>query len=360
MEELEGSEITEGLVRAHGVVGLFPVLEFSIEFGDGKRKGGDLIELLGMSAVGAFDPDVEFGGAGRQDRELDAALQASLLEDGGELSSAIDLQRPQGKRQTTLKGIEEQLGGRGGGPAVDFDHVPARDRIARGELLQHHAGRGPQVHGVELNQVPGPFHRIIFGLAQRPRAVLSPPPPLHPEHSGLSQHSPLAKRGQNPSHHRDRHRPALPLQQHRQFVLAPARIPLPQNTNPFGLLPRPSRLPPMERAVRTILQAAQVSGIVARFPAIERLPADPEMATRQSHIPPVGVILIEPGQPLASLPAQLGRAPLQVPGAGHSYPFNLHRDTLYRVSTIILNEYTPEARTREGGTRGHKRRPDDC
>jgi hypothetical protein len=49
------------------------------------------------------------------------------------------------------------------------------------------------------------------------------------------------------------------------------------------------------------------------------------------------------GQPLASLPAQLGRAPLQGPGAGHSYPFDLHRDTLHRVSTIILNEHIPRS-----------------
>ncbi len=54
-EELLGREVAESLVRTNGVVGMFPGEEFAIEFGDGERKGGDLIEFLGMGAVGAFD-----------------------------------------------------------------------------------------------------------------------------------------------------------------------------------------------------------------------------------------------------------------------------------------------------------------
>ncbi len=296
-------------MRAGGVVGLFPVQEFAIEWGDGKRKGGDLVEFLRVGAVGAFDPVVEFGGAGRQDKELDAALPAGLLEDGGKLSSAIDLQGAQGKRPTALKGIEEQPGSCGGGPAVNFDHVPARDGVTSRERLQHHAGCRSQVHGVELNQVTGPLDRIILGLAQRPGTVLGSPPPLHPEPHRLSQNSPLAKGCQNPSPHRDRHRPALAPQQHRPFVLAPARIRFPQPARPFSLLRAPGRLPPIERTVRAILPGAQVLRVVAPLPAIKRLPADPEMATGQSHLPPARLIVIEPGQPRAGLPAQLGARP---------------------------------------------------
>ena len=106
------------------------------------------------------------------------------------------------------------------------------------------------------------------------------------------------------------------------------------------MVPGPGRLPPMPGPVRPVFQRTQVSGIVAWLPEIKCLPADPEIATSQGHLPSVGVIVVEPDQPFASLLAQLGRAPLQGSGAGYSYPFNLHRDTLHRVSTIIiLNEH---------------------
>src|SRR5579875_3326337 len=147
-------------MRADGIVGLFPGAKFAIELGEGKRKGGDLVELLGMSAVGALDPAVEFGRAGRQDKELDAALLTGLLEAGRELAPAIPLQGPQRKGQTTLKGIEKQLGGRGGGSAMNFDHGPARYHIPRGELIQLVAGRRSQVEQVDLHQLAGLGNRI--------------------------------------------------------------------------------------------------------------------------------------------------------------------------------------------------------
>lgn len=68
--------------------------------------------------------------------------------------------------------------------------------------------------------------------------------------------------------------------------------------------------------VRTVILGGQVLRIVARLPPLKSLPADPEMVTGQSHVPSVGSIVIEPGQPLASRPAQFGRAPLPGPGAG--------------------------------------------
>ena len=187
-------KVAESLMRAHGVVGSFPVLEFAVELGEGEREGGDLIELLCVGAVSAFDPAVELGGAGRQDKELDAALQASLLEEGGELATAIHLQGAQGKGQTAFEGIEKQLGRRGGGPAVYFDHIPARDHIPSRELLQHHPRCWPQVHRVELDEVTGPFDRIIPGLAQCPGTMFGAASSLHPKPHRILERSPLAQR----------------------------------------------------------------------------------------------------------------------------------------------------------------------
>lgn len=73
-EELQGREVAQSLVRADAVVGMFLGQEFAVQLGEGEREGGDLIELLGMGAVGAFDLPVELGRAGRQDKELHAAL----------------------------------------------------------------------------------------------------------------------------------------------------------------------------------------------------------------------------------------------------------------------------------------------
>jgi hypothetical protein len=81
-----------------------------------------------MSAVGALDLSIEFAGTGQQDKELHAALLAGLLEKGGELSPAIDLEGAQGKRQTTLEGVEVAR------PCT----FPTRDHSASLELLQHH------------------------------------------------------------------------------------------------------------------------------------------------------------------------------------------------------------------------------
>ena len=72
-----GSEITQSLVGADGVVSSLPVEQFLVELGDRERAGGDLIKLLGMRAVGALDPAVQFGRARRQDEEADAALAGS-------------------------------------------------------------------------------------------------------------------------------------------------------------------------------------------------------------------------------------------------------------------------------------------
>ena len=54
-------------MRANGVVDLFPVAEFAVEFFHLQGTGRDLVEPLGVGAIGAFDRSVELGGARRKD-----------------------------------------------------------------------------------------------------------------------------------------------------------------------------------------------------------------------------------------------------------------------------------------------------
>jgi hypothetical protein len=52
LEELEWGEIAERLVRAHGVVDVFPATELGIELRDIPVFGDHLIELFMVSAMG--------------------------------------------------------------------------------------------------------------------------------------------------------------------------------------------------------------------------------------------------------------------------------------------------------------------
>ncbi len=54
-------------MRADGIVDSLPVAEFAVEFFHLQGTGRDLVELLGVGAIGAFDRAVELGGARRKD-----------------------------------------------------------------------------------------------------------------------------------------------------------------------------------------------------------------------------------------------------------------------------------------------------
>lgn len=94
-------------MKAHGVVDFFPVAEFAVEFVHFQGAWGDLIKLLGVGAVGAFDGAVKFGGARRQHEQVQSAQLAGLFELGGELRAAVDLHGANGKRHAVLQGVEE-------------------------------------------------------------------------------------------------------------------------------------------------------------------------------------------------------------------------------------------------------------
>src|SRR5260221_13565170 len=112
-------------MRTHGIVDLLPVAEFAIELFHLQRAESDLVELLGVSAVGAFDGAVEFGRTGRKHEQVQAALLTGGFELGGELASAVDLQSANGKGHAVQQGVEELGGSEGGSASVGLNHVPA-------------------------------------------------------------------------------------------------------------------------------------------------------------------------------------------------------------------------------------------
>jgi hypothetical protein len=73
-----------------------PLAQLAIEFVDLQRAEGDLVKLLGVSAVGAFDRAIEFGGTRRKHEQAQAMLLIGGFELGGELAAAIDLQTRMG------------------------------------------------------------------------------------------------------------------------------------------------------------------------------------------------------------------------------------------------------------------------
>ena len=107
-----GGKVTERLVRAHRIVDAFPSPEIAIEGGELKRARDDLIELLGMPSLRPFQVSIEFGGAGRQHEQAQAALLAGPFELGGELAASIDLDGLNRKRYP-LPELAEKRGGGG-------------------------------------------------------------------------------------------------------------------------------------------------------------------------------------------------------------------------------------------------------
>src|ERR1039457_233730 len=90
---------------ADSIVDFFPGAQLPIELFHFQRAGRDLVELLGVGAVGAFDGAVEFRRARRQHEQMQPTLLASLFELGGELASAVDLQGANGELHAVLQGV---------------------------------------------------------------------------------------------------------------------------------------------------------------------------------------------------------------------------------------------------------------
>ena len=59
-DEFQRSEVGEGLVRAHAVVGMFPMAQLMIEPWWLIGVGVHLVKLFVVSAMGAFDMGIQF------------------------------------------------------------------------------------------------------------------------------------------------------------------------------------------------------------------------------------------------------------------------------------------------------------
>src|SRR3972149_5170255 len=119
-QELLRGEVVEGLVGADGVVDSLPGAQLLVELGEQPGAGGDPIELLRVSALGAFDAAVEFRGAGWQDKQPQAAVAAGLLKVGSKLTAAVHLEGPDREGHALLERVQELGGQRSGGSAVGF------------------------------------------------------------------------------------------------------------------------------------------------------------------------------------------------------------------------------------------------
>ena len=272
-------------MRADGVVDFFPLAQFAVEGFHLQRAGGDLIELLGVGAVGAFHGTVEFGRTRREHEQVQAALLAGLLELGGELTAAIDLQGANGEGHAVLQGIEKLGGGLAGGAGVGLDHVPARNHVASGELLEDHAGQGAHVEGVDLDQIAGAGHRVLLGFTHGIRASAQSAAAAGHAAAGRFDQPGLAFHlGENASHHGSGHALLFPLQQDHELVLAPAGILATQGQDAIGQGWRPGGLAMAMRPVGAALQTRQVVRIVAFLPTIEALAADAKVPAGEGHV----------------------------------------------------------------------------
>jgi hypothetical protein len=108
-------------------------------------------------------------------------------------------------------GSGEELGGGGGGGAgADFEHVPAGNDIASGELLEHEAREGTEVEGIDLDQVAGLKWGVLFGFAHGPGTHAGRPAgDGHAAAPGFGEAAARFGLGQDAAHHGDRQLQAL-------------------------------------------------------------------------------------------------------------------------------------------------------
>ena len=77
---MEGSEIVQGLVWADGVVDTLPGHELPVQGSHLQGEVIDLVELLGMGALGQLHAAIELGRARGQHKQPNVPLMAGLFE----------------------------------------------------------------------------------------------------------------------------------------------------------------------------------------------------------------------------------------------------------------------------------------
>ncbi|MCI0529294.1 MAG: hypothetical protein L0Y56_17795 [Nitrospira sp.] len=107
LEKLQGGELTQSLVRPHGVIDFLPLEQFLVQINNRLRGRCDFVKFFGMGAVGPFHSAVELRAFGRQDEQTDAQLLTGLFELGKEFGAAINLESSDGKGHALLEGVQE-------------------------------------------------------------------------------------------------------------------------------------------------------------------------------------------------------------------------------------------------------------
>src|SRR5271170_8171598 len=216
---------------------------------------------------------------------------------------------------------------------MNFQDIPARDHVASREVFQHHAARGTEFFGVELNQIPGLPNGPKTGLAHGPRpAAHLPPPRRSRRRRRFHQHTAPLQMAENPAHHGSGEAEVLARQQNGQLIFSPARIFTPQKQDRLGLRGGPGGLAPPPRTMRSILQSRQVVRIVAAPPAIKSLPANSKVAAGERRNASVLEIVSHPSQPKLACAAQLAPQARELSRSGYLSPSYLHGDTLPSVT----------------------------
>ena len=120
---------------------------------------------------------------------------------------------------------------------------------------------------------------------------------------GFAQQALVLGSCQDPAHHRLGNGQALPFQQQHELVLAGTRPALAHCHNRREQLGGVGGSPGAPGPAAAVLKALQVARVVARPPAVERLPADAEMPAGQGDVVALAVAELEP---LKSLPGCFG------------------------------------------------------
>ena len=164
---LVGSEVAQSLVGSDVIVDVLPLLQGLVEWGNIEVAVVGFMEFLHMGSVGSFHRTIKLGASGRQNEEVDTALEACCLEFGLELGAAVDLDGSYGKGHAGDDGVEEMGCSGGLGLGVGFNHIPAGDRIPGGEVLEYHSWEGARP-GCQVAPEPRvPLRDTSWACAQR-------------------------------------------------------------------------------------------------------------------------------------------------------------------------------------------------
>src|SRR3972149_1059888 len=130
------------------------------------------------------------------------------------------------------------------------------------------------------------------------------------------------------------------MQQDPQLVFSPPGVLLPEPQHCLDKPRAPAGLAQAFGLAGAVLQAPQVPGVIAAFPAVKGLGADVKVAAGEAGICPMLAVVVQPLQPLPGLPGELGD-PRQAGETSNCSLDNSHDTSI--ASPMFLNELRPRA-----------------